>query len=87
MSYIYIYIYDISNLRVNVHGSVHRNNILVYKYQQDAQVTKFIFVWELLYMFRGFNITHLPEHKTAVTTAFGNRYTVIELNFTAKEYR
>ena len=28
----------------NVHGSVHRNNILVYKPQQDAQVTEFIFV-------------------------------------------
>ena len=28
----------------NVHGSVHRNNILVYKSQQDAQVTEFIFV-------------------------------------------
>ena len=26
----------------NVHGSVHRNNILVYKSQQDAQVTEFI---------------------------------------------
>jgi len=38
--------------RFNVHGSVHRNNILVYKFQQDAHVTEFIFVWELLYMFR-----------------------------------
>jgi hypothetical protein len=26
----------------NVHGSVHRNNIIVYKSQQDAQVTEFI---------------------------------------------
>ena len=26
----------------NVHGSVHRNNILVYKPQQDAHVTEFI---------------------------------------------
>jgi hypothetical protein len=26
----------------NVHGSVHRNNILVYKSQQDAHVTDFI---------------------------------------------
>jgi len=30
--------------KVNVHGSVHRNNILVYKSQQDAHVTEFIFV-------------------------------------------
>jgi hypothetical protein len=28
----------------------------------------------------GLIITHLQEHKTAVTTASGNRYTVIELN-------
>jgi hypothetical protein len=28
--------------KFNVHGSVHRNNILVYKYQQDAQVIEFI---------------------------------------------
>jgi len=27
-------------------------NILVHKSQQDAHVTEFIFVWELLYMFR-----------------------------------
>jgi hypothetical protein len=26
----------------NVHGSGHRNNILIYKYQQDAHVTEFI---------------------------------------------
>jgi hypothetical protein len=35
----------------------------------------------------GIIITHLQEHKTTVTTASGNRYTVIELNFTVKEYR
>jgi len=28
----------------NVHGAVHRNSILVYKSQQDAHVTEFIFV-------------------------------------------
>jgi hypothetical protein len=28
----------------NVHGCIHRNNILVYKSQQDAHVTEFIFV-------------------------------------------
>jgi hypothetical protein len=26
----------------NVHGSVHRNNILIYKSQQDEHVTEFI---------------------------------------------
>ena len=35
---------------LNIHGSVHRNNILVYKSQQDVHVTDFI--WQLLYMFR-----------------------------------
>ena len=28
--------------KFNFRGSVHRNNILVYKSQQDAQVTEFI---------------------------------------------
>ena len=33
-------------------------------------------------------ITHLQEHKTTVTTASGNRYTVIDrVTFTDKEYR
>jgi len=31
-------------VKFNVPGSVHRNNILVYKFQQDAHVTEFIFV-------------------------------------------
>jgi hypothetical protein len=36
----------------SAHWSVHRNNIVVYKSQQDAHVTEFIFVLELLYMFQ-----------------------------------
>ena len=36
----------------------------------------------------GITITHLQEHKTTVTTASGNRYTVIDrVKFTDKEYR
>ena len=36
----------------------------------------------------GVTITHLQEHKTTVTTASGNRYTVIDrVKFTDKEYR
>ena len=36
----------------------------------------------------GFTITHLQEHKTTVTTASGNHYTVIDrVKFTDKEYR
>jgi len=30
------------NFIFNIHGSVHRNNILVHKSKQDAQVTEFI---------------------------------------------
>jgi hypothetical protein len=34
------------------------------------------------------NITHLQEHKTPVTTASGNSYTVINrVKFTDKEYQ
>jgi len=37
----------------------------------------------------GITITHLQEHKTTVTTASGNRYTIInrvKFKFTDKEY-
>jgi len=35
----------------------------------------------------GFTNSHLQEHKTTVTTASGNRYTVIDkVKFTDKEY-
>ena len=34
--------YDKGYCRFNVHGSVHRNNILLYKSQQDEPVTEFI---------------------------------------------
>ena len=35
----------------------------------------------------GVTITHLQEHKTTVTTASGNRYTVIDrVKFTDKGY-
>jgi len=36
----------------------------------------------------GVTITHIQEHKTTVTTASGNHYTVIDrVKFTDKEYR
>jgi hypothetical protein len=36
----------------------------------------------------GVIITHLQDHKTTVTTASGNRYTVTDrVKFTDKEYR
>jgi len=67
-----------SRLRVkfNVHVSVHRNNILVYnsnkmhKSQSSFNLTTALHV-------SGVTITHLQEHKTTVTTASGNRYTVL----------
>jgi len=34
----------------------------------------------------GIIITHLQQHKTTVTTASGNRYTIIDRIFTVKEY-
>ena len=35
----------------------------------------------------GVTVTHPQEHKTTLTAASGNRYTVIErVNFTDKEY-
>jgi hypothetical protein len=33
-------------------STLENSSILVYKSQQDADVTEFIFIWELLYMFR-----------------------------------
>jgi hypothetical protein len=60
----------------NVHGSVHRNNIIIYKSQQDTHVTEFIYLTTALHV-SGVTIIHLQEHKTTVTTATGNRYTVL----------
>jgi len=56
---------------------VHRNNILIQKSQQDAHVTEFILSDYCSTCF-GYHITHLQEYKTTVTTASGNRYTVID---------
>ena len=55
---------------------MHRNNILVYnsnkmnKSQNLLNLTTALRVW-------GVTVTHLQEHKTTVTTASGNRYTVL----------
>jgi hypothetical protein len=55
---------------------VHRNRIPVYKSQQDAHVTEFI-LSDNCSTCSGVTITHLQEQKTTVTTASGNRYTVL----------
>ena len=44
--------------------------------QKDAHVTEFIYLTTALHV-SGVTITHLQEHKTTVTTASGNRYTVL----------
>ena len=96
-----------------MHGSVQRNNILVYisnkmhKLQSlfnplNTELNPICYLLALLgahhflHVSRirvnlttalhvsGVTITHLQEHKTTVTTASGNRYTVIELNLLIK---
>jgi len=59
----------------NVHGSVHRKNILIY-IQQDATLHSLFYLETVLHVSGG-TTTHHQEHKTTVTTASGNRYTVL----------
>jgi hypothetical protein len=73
------YSMDIKNAfndTVNIHGSVHRNNILLYKSQQDAHVTEFILSDNCSI---GFGCYYHPSSgaQTTVTTASGNRYIVL----------
>ena len=60
----------------NIHGSLHRNNILLYKFQQDVHVTKFILSDNCSTCFGGY---YHPSSgaQTTVITASGNRYTVL----------
>jgi len=55
---------------------MHRNNILVYRSQQDAHITEFILSDNCSPCF-GRHYHPPSEHKTTVTTASGNRYTVL----------
>jgi len=55
------YIYDISRLRVNVHGSVHCNNILIY-IQQDATLHSLFYMETALRVSVG-TTTHHQERK------------------------
>jgi hypothetical protein len=65
---------------------VHRNNILVYKSQQDAQVTEFILSENCSTCF-GRHYRPSSGAQRIVTTASGNRYTVIDrVQFTDKGY-
>ena len=60
----------------NVHGSVHRNNILVYNSNKMHKTQSLFYLTTVLHV-SGVTITHLQENKTTVTTASGNRYTVL----------
>jgi hypothetical protein len=64
-----------SNL-FNVHGSVHRNNILVYNSNKTHKSQSLFNLATALHV-SGVTNTHLQEHKTTVTTAPGNRYTAL----------
>jgi hypothetical protein len=66
---------------------VHFNNILVYNSNKMHKSYSLFNLTTALHV-SGVTITHLQEHKTTVTTASGNRYTVIDRGkFTDKEYR
>jgi hypothetical protein len=61
-------------------------HILLYKSQQDAQVTEFILSDNCCTCFGRYYHPSLG-HKTTVTTASGNRYTLIDkVKFTKKVY-
>ena len=59
----------------NVHGSVHRNNILAYN-SNKMRKSQSLFNLTTALQVSGVTITHLLEHKTTVTTASGICHTV-----------
>jgi len=65
------------------------NNILVYiRNSNKMHKSQSLFNLIIALHVSGVTITHLQEHKTTVTTASGNRYTVIDrVKFTDKGYR
>jgi len=62
--------------KFNIHGFVHRNNIVLYKSQQDAHVTEFILPDNCSTCFGRY---YHPSSgaQTTVTTASVNRYTIL----------
>ena len=57
--------------RAPAHGSVHRNNILVYNSNKMHKSQSLFNLTTALHI-SGATVTHLQEHKTTVTTASGN---------------
>jgi hypothetical protein len=70
------YIQDARFLKVNVQGSAHNNNILIYMSNKMHMLQNLFYLTTALHV-SGVTITHLQEYKTTVTTASGNRYTVL----------
>jgi hypothetical protein len=70
---------------VSIHGSVHLNNILLHKSEQDAHVTELILSDNCSTCF--VCCYHASSGaQTTVTTASGNRYTVVDkVKFTDKK--
>jgi len=69
------YIFETYCSIFNVHGSaVHRNNILI----SPSKMHMLQSLLTIAQHVSGIIITHLQGHKTTVTTASGNRYTVID---------
>jgi len=66
---------------------MHRNNILAYNSNKMHKSQSLFYLTTALHV-SGVTVTHLQDHKTTVTTASGNCYTVIDrVKFTEKEYR
>jgi hypothetical protein len=61
----------------NVHGSVRRNNILVYINSNKMHNSQSLLYLTSALHVSGVNIIHPQEHKTTVPTASGNRCTVL----------
>ena len=75
------------NLSVPSSGFKNRNDILVYNPNKIHKSQSLINLTSAQHV-SGVTITHHQEHKTTVTTASGNRYTIIDrFKFTDKEYR
>jgi len=68
---------NIINTFFNVHGSVHRINILLHIIPTRYTIHRVYFYLTIALHVSGVTITHCQEHKTTVTTASGNRYTVL----------
>ena len=70
------YSHEEITVKFNIHGPVYPNNILQYKSQQDAHVTEFILSDNCSTCFGRYYHPY-SKAQTTVTTASGNRYTVL----------